>query len=105
MEKYVLIDNDILIRKSWEFAASKAGIDLTTFSSVPAFIGTAQNFPTASTIIYVDLELDDGLLGTIEAKKISDLGFPKIILATGHSSDSVNLPSYFFKIIGKRAPF
>ncbi|MFT6630600.1 MAG: FixJ family two-component response regulator [Bacteriovoracaceae bacterium] len=105
MEKYVLIDNDLLIRKSWEFAASKAGIDLTTFSSVSEFLNTAQSFPSASTTIYIDLELDDGLLGTIEAKKISDLGFPKIILATGHSSDSVILPSYFFDIVGKRAPF
>jgi hypothetical protein len=105
MKKIVLIDNDLLIRKSWEFAATKSQITFNSFSSVAEFLKCADKFPIDSTVIYIDLELDDNLLGTVEAKKIYELGFPEIILATGNAPETIELPSYFLKIIGKRAPF
>lgn len=103
-KSYVLIDNDKLIRMSWELSAKKENVNLSTFSCVDDFLKKSEEF-IHDSIIYIDHELDNNLFGTIEAKKIFDLGFYDIYLATGHSPSEINLPSYFKGICGKRPPF
>jgi len=102
--QYILIDNDSLIRKSWQMQAKKVGVELHTFSSVAEFLMSAASFNKES-LIYVDSDLDDGLLGEVEAKKIFDLGFFHIHLASGKLFNSDELPSYIQSAQSKRAPF
>jgi len=100
----ILIDNDLLIRKSWEMAAEKSGHTLTTFSNVDDFIAISDKFPK-ETLIYIDYELDDGVKGDIEAARISEIGFKEIRLATGYTGSQLNPPSYILEIVGKKPAF
>lgn len=102
--KIVLIDNDLLIRKSWEFAANKCATPFESFSCVDDFLSSEASQNT-NTIIYIDYELDDDVLGTNAAKVLFERGFTNITLATGHSSDEITLPDFFEGIVGKRPPF
>ena len=101
---YYLIDDDLLIRKSWEFAAKKADVKFQSFESVDDFIKASKTFMPES-LIYIDQDLGDGALGVEQAKKISDLGFHNIFLATGHDPDTIEKPTYIVKITGKKPPF
>ena len=102
--QYYLIDDDLLIRKSWEFAAKKAKVNFQSFSSPAMFMDCCEHFPKDS-LIYIDQELSDGMLGTIEAKQIAELGFINLYLATGHDPITLEKPSYIIKITGKKPPF
>jgi len=102
--KIVLIDNDSLIRKMWEMAAKKAAVDLSTFKSVEDFIDVCDQYPIESQI-YIDYELDDEKLGTIEAKLLFERGFADLSLATGHDPKDLDIPVYIKNVIGKRSPF
>lgn len=103
-KEYILIDNDLLIRKSWEFAAKKAEVQLTIFSSVEGFLSMAEELDRRS-LVYIDLELDNGVMGDVEAQKLSQMGFKSIYLATGHDPKTLNKPNYILEIVGKRSPF
>lgn len=103
-KEYILIDNDLLIRMSWKFAAKKAEVQLTVFSSVEGFLAVAEKLNKGS-LIYIDLELDDGVMGDVEAQKLSLMGFKSIYLATGHDPKTLNKPNYILEIVGKRSPF
>jgi hypothetical protein len=104
MKKFVLIDNDKLIRMSWEMAAKKSNSQLSVFSNADDFLKVADQY-SKETYIYIDYELDDGKNGVEEAGRISALGFPLIYLATGYTGSDINLPKYILEIVGKRAPF
>ena len=100
----ILIDDDLLIRKAWEFAAKKKCKLIKTYASVDHFLSNKTNLDI-STPIYIDQELADGRLGIKESAKIADAGFLKIFLATGHNPSSIELPAYMSGIIGKKPPF
>ena len=104
-KKFILIDNDKIIRMSWEIAAKKAAINLSTFSNSQDFFEKESTFTSHNTIIYIDYELDNGVNGIEEAKKIFDLGYKEIFLATGYQGDDIVKPDYIKEIVGKRAPF
>lgn len=103
-KSYILIDNDFLVRKTWEFQAKKAEVNLNTFQSVDDFLNHSKDIDL-EVFIYIDSELDDEKLGEIEAKKIFDEGFKKLYLATGKQFDSNKLPEYFLGIASKYPPF
>ena len=104
--EYILIDNDFLIRKSWEMAAAAADINLRTYSSVNEFLANPISLSLSKDcLIYIDLELDGGVRGDIEAKKLYELGHNNLYLATGHPANSLNKPHYIIEITGKRPPF
>ena len=100
----ILIDNDLLIRKSWELQAKKENVNLTTFSSIQDFLDNSDKF-SHSVTIYIDSDLDDGILGEIEAEKIFNLGFKKLYLASGKSFTTKELPHYILSAESKRPPY
>ena len=104
MKTIVYIDNDMLMLKSWEFAARRKDVKLFLFSSVDEFLENHSEIPKDSEI-YIDSELDDGKLGEVEGIKIHDIGFEKLYLATGKDAEDVSLPDCFLGVVGKRAPF
>ena len=92
------------MRTTWAFAASESDKKIATYSSVEEFI-TVINEYTIDTIIYIDSDLDQGIRGEIEAKKLFDLGFKEIYLATGHAPNRFKNIPYIKSIIGKEPPF
>lgn len=101
---YILIDDDLLIRKSWEYAAKKADVELRTFESVHQFLQSNQDIPKSSTI-YIDQDLGNGEKGIVKAEELWKMGYERLILATGHDPSIFEKPSYLTEITGKKSPF
>jgi signal transduction histidine kinase len=100
----VLIDDDELIHILWEQEARLADVNLSCYKSIEIFIQNFAQHPYETTI-YVDSNLSNEIKGEIESKKIYELGFKKIILATGYSKGDIKKPSWIEAIIGKRPHF
>lgn len=98
----VLIDDDLLIRKSWEMAAKKADLGLSTYASVALFM---KNSHEKSDTIYIDHDLGDTKNGLEWAFELKAQGFNEIYLATGHNPENFSDTSAVKGIIGKRPPF
>ena len=102
----ILIDNDNLIHMMWQMHAKKVGVQLKAFISVEEFLEfEKENSLSKDLAIYVDSELDNGLLGEVEAEKISHLGYKNIYLATGKDAKDVNKPAWIIQVVGKRPEF
>lgn len=104
MRKVVLIDDDELIRMSWQMAANKANIQVLLFQSIDEFINVSSEI-SKDTEIFVDSNLGDGIKGEVESKKIYELGFSNIFIATGYSKESLDKPEWIKDIVGKRPSF
>jgi hypothetical protein len=99
-----LIDDDPLIHLTWETAAGSAGKSLRCFFSAEQFFSEASNIEK-STPLYVDVHLGNGIRGEEISRKILDLGFTQIFLATGYEPEKILTPSVQVKIVGKEPPF
>ena len=97
----ILIDNDPLIRTSWQYFGEKNGVEVSVFADVNSFIEAklSKDFP-----IYIDSELDNGLKGEFEAKKLFELGHKEIYLATGYSDFDITNYPWIKAVVGKRFP-
>lgn len=100
----VLIDNDEMMRTTWAFAASDANLHIALYPSIDEFMNVVSNY-SSDTIIYIDSDLGNNIKGEIEAKKLFDLGFTEIHLATGHSPKRFENMPWLKSIIGKLPPF
>ena len=98
---YVLIDDDALVRSVWEMKAKKSSVDLKVFESFKDFID--KNI-SKDCHIYIDhhLKQENGLEC---AKKLKELGYTKVVMATG--SEDITESDYDFLdgVIGKDPPF
>jgi FixJ family two-component response regulator len=101
---FVFIDDDEMMRTTWAFAASDAGAQITVYSTIDEFMSVINDY-TNDTIIYIDSDLDNNIKGEIEAKKLFDLGFTEIHLATGHSPKRFENIPWVKSIVGKSPPF
>jgi C4-dicarboxylate-specific signal transduction histidine kinase len=99
----ILIDNDKLICDSWATKASNESISLFTFNSVDEFLAKASLFDFKIPI-YVDSDLGNGLKGEVLSKKIFDIGFKEIYLATGMNASLIQRPEWINGVIGKGFP-
>lgn len=102
IKKIIFIDDDELIRKSWEMVASEKGIELQTFASIDDFL--TQNFPKDITI-YIDSNLGNGLKGEVESERLFKAGYSELFIATAHDPDSIDKPTWIKDIVGKRFPY
>lgn len=100
----VLIDDDPIMHKGWEMEARNTNINLSCFETVEGFLNVACNFSKDSEI-FVDSNLGDGLKGEVESKKIYDLGFKNIYLATGYSAKDIDRPEWIKEVRGKKPEF
>jgi len=105
-KNFVLIDDDKLIRINWSMLARKKGMKLICFSSIDEFIQKASDVPLTSHI-YVDSNLEGGIRGELESKRISDLGFSNIYLATSYNKSDFDLNTLIWvrDVISKTPPF
>jgi signal transduction histidine kinase len=99
-KKYVLIDDDKLTRLNWTIMSKRKNLDLSTYSSVEEFLASSSKFdPT--TEVFIDSQLGHGIKGEKESKKIFDLGFENIRLATGANKNDVDIPFWVKSVQGK----
>lgn len=102
IKKIIFIDDDDLIRKSWEMSAQNKDIELHTFKTISDFL--AQNFSKDLTI-YIDSNLGDDLKGEVESEKLFKAGYNELFLATAHDPDMIDKPAWIKAIVGKRFPY
>jgi signal transduction histidine kinase len=100
----VLIDDDPLVRKTWEVAAKAAARAFTAFPSVDAFLAASDRFPP-STRVYLDSDLGGGLRGEVLAAELHARGYRDVTLATGHAPEEFAGNPYLKAVIGKDPPW
>lgn len=100
----VLIDDDILVRMSWERGARLKGYSLLALTSPREFFALADQIDF-STPIYVDSNLGNDIRGEDISKEIKALGFREIYLATGYEPSSFPALPWLSGIVGKKAPW
>lgn len=100
-----LIDDDPLIRMTWEMAAKDAGAELVTFDSYDSFIGSADEINKV-TSVSIDVNLGVGVKGTDVALKLHNMGFTQLYLATGYDPENIaDVPSCVLAVRGKDPVF
>ena len=100
----VLVDDDALIRMTWEMAAKKANLELKSYDSFNALMAEISQY-THETTFYFDSQLGENIRGEIEAQKLYDLGFEKLYLCSGLTFKPEDLPHYVLAALSKRPPF
>ncbi len=78
---FVLVDNEPMVRMSWALMAERDQKSCRTFSTMDAFLATADFIPRA-TPIYLDSDLGGGVRGQDYAPLLREMGFQRIVLAT-----------------------
>lgn len=100
-----LIDDDNLVRLTWQFAAQEAGQSFKAFQSYEAFLEEASEV-SKDTPIYIDLNLAGGVRGTDVAQQLAKLGFRNLNLATGFDLAAIpEIPRCINGVIGKEPTF
>ncbi len=99
-----LIDDDELVRLTWESKAFKNNVNLKTFKSYQDFL-SIKNDLSKDSIIYVDSELEDEIKGEEVATLLNNEGFTNISITSGHPKEIFQNLTFLKKIISKTPPF
>ena len=100
----VLIDDDEIIRMTWQFAAEDTDVNLKTYSSFQSFIAEIDNYGK-NIAIYIDSSLGNDVKGEECAYHLFHQGFTNLHLATGYCIENHSAFPWFKTIIGKTPPF
>jgi len=100
----ILIDDDSLVHTCWQISAKIKKKALAVFSTPEDFMSVSDTFAKCIPI-YVDVSLLNGVRGEDVAKKLSEIGFYNIYLATGYEASSFKSLSFIKGVIGKAPPF
>ncbi len=100
----ILIDDDPLVRRTWEVAAGRIGKKVRVFPAESDFMKEASNL-AKETPLYVDVQLEDGVRGEDVSRRIHDLGFRRIYLATGYEANTLGELPHLQGVVGKDPPW
>ena len=100
----VLIDDDPLVRKTWQIAAASAGKKLKAFPSAVEFFKEVESIHR-ETPVYVDSKLGNASRGEEESRRIHAMGFAEIYLATGFDAAEFSGLSHLRGVVGKGSPW
>lgn len=90
IDQIVLIDDDAMVRETWEISAISHGKHFIGFPDVESFQKEAGKFSKEGTAIYVDEHLGAGVRGSILIPDLKGLGFEHVFLATGGQGNHSN---------------
>lgn len=99
----VLIDDDDIIKRSWERKANQKKVKFSAFDTIHDFINEANNI-SKEAYIYIDSNLKNNIKGEVESKKIFQIGFRKIYISTGYPPESIQKPTWVIAIVSKSFP-
>lgn len=102
-KQYYLIDDDELVRMTWETRARKNGIVLQTFSSHLGFM-EKKNDILKDSVIYIDSELGS-IKGEDVANSLNQEGFLNISMTSGHPPEKFKEFNFLRSVISKTPPF
>lgn len=100
----VLIDDDPLVRRTWEIAARRAGKRLKVYGQARNFLAD-EGFIARSIPVYIDARLGDGESGERESLRIRALGFSEVYLATGEEPAGLSGLTHLSGVVGKEPPW
>lgn len=100
----VLIDDDSLVRLTWNAIAKRKGLNLEVFHTLEEFLDSASELNRAVPI-YIDSHLGGGLRGEAIARSIHELGFSTIVLTTGRTFVERDRYPWIQEVMGKEPPF
>ena len=104
MNSYILIDDDELVRMTWEFKAQSSQVNLHTYASPDLFLNEQESLDKDS-LVYLDSELGN-MLGEDFVVTLHQLGFLQVYLATGKDASQIaKNVDLFISIGGKEPPF
>lgn len=102
---YVYIDDDELMRISWERKAIKQKIKLLTLSSTDDFASHIDKIKKEYTNIYIDSELGiNKIKGEDFALILHNNGYQHLFIASGYSAEQFSNLSWL-QFAGKKCPF
>lgn len=102
--EYALVDDDEFVRKTWENVAKKLGKKVRVFENADTFFSKIEEMDF-DTKIYLDSDLGPGVRGEEIAKKVKDIGFKYIYLATGKNRSEFQEMPWITDIVKKKPPF
>ncbi len=100
---FVLVDDDPLVRMTWEMAAKDQGKALVCFSSGEAIKSVIKDISSESRF-FIDSNLGKDEKGEDLAKELFDLGYHNLYLATGYEPDQFAHVTWVKGIVGKDLP-
>ncbi|HAU1599227.1 TPA: hypothetical protein JBJ22_12120 [Legionella pneumophila] len=100
----ILIDDDEIMRSTWELAAHTAGFEIFTYSSFDKLEKELSQF-NKNTFFYIDSHLGDNIKGQDCAKQLYNLGYQNLHLTTGYSTIDIKKSYWLNSVIGKEPPF
>lgn len=100
----ILIDDDPLVRETWQVAADLARMKLRVFASAQDFYVAAGGLGR-DTPVYIDATLGESSRGEAESRTIHDMGFSEVYLATGQKAEEFTAYVYLRGVVGKSPPW
>lgn len=100
----ILIDDDELVRMTWQFAAKEKSKIVKVFSSFEEF-KINQATLNKRTSLYIDSNLGNRIKGEDLVNEISEMGFESIYITTGSSKEEIKKSPLIKGIIGKDPVF
>ncbi len=98
------LEDDNILRKSWEISAKEHGIEIFSFSDTVNLLNSIEDFSKNMTF-YLDEDLQENMKGHQVAKILFDHGFENIYLSTGYSKEEFKNYSFLKGVIGKEPPW
>lgn len=103
-EKFVLLDDDKLIRSMWKIAAKGNGINLSDFSNEKDLLSSLNEFPL-STTFYIDSNLSDNTKGQDVAQFLFQNGYKNLYIQTGYDPSAFEDLAFIKGVTGKDCPW
>ena len=100
----ILLDDDLLVRKTWEMVAKNKKVDLNTYASKEELLQKLDEFNKLSTF-YIDSNLGKNIKGEDVAIELYQKGFTNLIMTSGYERDHFQNLTFIKDIIGKEPPF
>jgi len=99
----ILLDDDDLVRMTWEMSFEKHNKSLRTFSNSADFLNKINTI-SKQTPIYIDSELGEDIHGEDIAISLHDDGFENLYMASGHDPEHFKHLWFLKGVVGKSAP-
>ncbi|HAT3877897.1 TPA: HAMP domain-containing histidine kinase [Legionella pneumophila] len=100
----ILLDDDEIMRCTWELAADAAGLNIATYASFDMLKNELYRF-NKNTPFYIDSHLGDNINGQDCAKQLYNLGYHNLHLTTGYPTIDITNSYWLRSVIGKEPPF
>jgi hypothetical protein len=103
--QYVLIDDDELVRMTWEISATNSNIKIDCYPDYETFSLKKHQYNLITAAIYIDSNLANNINGEDIAKTLFNDGFKNIYLATGYEKDRFKDLTFLSGVQGKTPPW